>query len=151
MGEKKKEQLVFDAAGCVAGRVASRAMKEALSGKNVVILNAESAIISGSPVLLKATFLARRAVQQKANPDHSPVWPRRADLLFKKIIAGMAPKKKARGGNAIKAIMVHLGVPKEFEGAKAEKYAEKLSFKRVKATTLGQLCVLLGRPAQASA
>ena len=140
----KESEIVFDATDAIVGRLCAKAMKEALNGKTVTILNAEKAVISGSAVNLKALFMARRGVQQKSNPEHSPVWPRRPDLLFKKIISGMAPKKKQSGAMALKRVKIYLGVPKEFAGKTAEKYGVKLSFPRAGRTTLKELCILLG-------
>jgi large subunit ribosomal protein L13 len=43
------ERVFIDAEGQVAGRLASRAAKEALKGRRVVIVNAEKAVITGNP------------------------------------------------------------------------------------------------------
>ena len=87
-------------------------------------------------------YYNRRLMTQKGNPDHAAKWPRRPDLLLKRIIRGMVPKKRARGAIAYAKIRTHMGVPKELEGTKKEQYGvKKLSIASI---TLEKLCAQLG-------
>ncbi len=132
---------IIDATGSVVGRLAAKSVKEALNGGEVTIINIEEAVFSGDPKGIVALYAARRNVQNKGNPEHSPKWPRRPDLLFRKIIDGMLPKKTSRSKVALKKLRVHMGVPKELAGKPAEKMEKKLNCKTI---TLNQVCKSLG-------
>jgi large subunit ribosomal protein L13 len=131
--------IVFDATGSVAGRLAALATKKALAGEDIVIVNAEKAIISGAPKMVVSKYYNRRLMTQKGNPDHAAKWPRRPDLLFKRIIRGMVPKKSSRGSVAYHKIKTFMGVPKEFEGTQKERFAVKnLSIASITLEQLGE-------------
>ncbi|MFH0836307.1 MAG: 50S ribosomal protein L13 [Candidatus Micrarchaeota archaeon] len=136
--------IVFDAKDCVAGRLASYTAKTLLKGEQVVIVNAELAILSGNAVKIVSKYSDRRGIQQKADPEHSPKWPRRPDFLLKRIIRGMLPPHTARRSNAMKNLRVFMGVPKEYEGkGKPVAARKKQDFTR-KVITLGFICKKLG-------
>lgn len=134
--------IVFDAQDAVVGRLCTQVAKKALAGEEVAVVNAEKAFLSGDPKGVYSEYQARRGIQQKANPEESAKWPRRPDYLFKRILKGMLPKKKARGAQALKRVKAYIGVPKELEAAKKEKYGVKsVSAKKI---TLQELCERLG-------
>lgn len=125
--------MIIDAQNAIVGRVATVAAKHALQGEDVVVVNSESAVISGDPLKTREKYYKRRQMTQKANPENAAKWPRRPDLLFKRIIRGMLPKHSGRGKAAARRIRVYLGVPKEYEG-KAQKFshtADKLANKYI--------------------
>lgn len=136
-----REEEIFDAAGAVVGRLAALVVKRLLAGKRVVILNAEKAVISGDPKGVVERYRLKRGMQNKSDPEHSPKWPRRPDFLYKKIFSGMFPRKP-RGKSAFKNLRIHIGVPSEYAGKKAQQYAVKTGF--AKSITLGQICANLG-------
>ncbi len=109
---------VFDARGKVAGRLASVVAKKVLQGKKVAIVNAEEAIISGDKKGIVDNYRTRVNLKNKVNPDHSPYWPRRSDLLLKRIIRGMLPYRKPRGKSAYRNLRVFIGIPDTFKDAK---------------------------------
>lgn len=134
--------IVFDATNAVVGRLTATVAKKALAGEDVVVVNCEKALVTGDPTFTIAKYKARRGITQKANPEHAAKWPRRPDLLFKRIARGMLPKKKARGKNALRKIRVFVGVPKEFEAA--EKQQSGVRSTRSKSISLLELCKRLG-------
>jgi large subunit ribosomal protein L13 len=107
--------MIVDADGNPIGRLGTFVAKKILNGENVIVINAEKAIISGNKKSIVKKYLVRRSLKQKANPEHSPKWPRRPDLLVKRIIRGMLPYDKAKGRIAYKRLRVYIGVPKELE------------------------------------
>lgn len=112
--------VVYDAKDKVLGRLASTVAKELLNGKNVAIINAEKAFISGNKLKIAKRYRTRLNLQEKENPEHSPYWPRRPDMLVRRIVRGMLPyHKKPSGRAAYKRLMVFSGVPKELNGFKA--------------------------------
>ena len=112
------ERQVFDAKNMILGRLASAAAKELLNGKNVYIVNAEAAVISGSKKVIKEKYKTRLDLQEKENPEHSPYWSRRPDMLVKRVVRGMLPYRMPRGKEAFKRLKVFMGVPEELKGVK---------------------------------
>jgi large subunit ribosomal protein L13 len=135
---------VIDATDAVVGRMAARVAKMLLQGEEVAIVNAEKAVVSGSPKKIVEKYFLRRKVQQKANPEESPKWPRRPDLLLKRIIRGMLPKKSARGKNALRKLRCYIGVPKEFEGKSVEKIVKTAKDFNCRFISIQKVCEKLG-------
>ncbi|MBI4175744.1 MAG: 50S ribosomal protein L13 [Candidatus Aenigmarchaeota archaeon] len=101
------DTLVFDADDQIAGRLATRAAKEILKGKRVIIINAEKAVISGNPTYIINTY---RAKVQKGDPYKGPFYPRTPDRLLRRIVRGMLPKRP-RGRAAYRKLEVYKGKP----------------------------------------
>ncbi len=112
------KRVVYDASGKVLGRLASVVAKSLLSGSPTVVINSEKAIITGDKAVTLAKYKTRVNLKEKANPEHSPYWPRRSDLLVKRIIRGMLPYRMPRGKEAYRRLRVYIGVPDEFSKAK---------------------------------
>lgn len=108
--------MIIDGTNAIVGRLCAKVAKAALNGETIDIVNAEKAVISGNPLTTRSKYSARRGMTQKANPEQANKWPRRPDMLLKRIVRGMLPKHSGRGKEALRRIKTHLGVPKEFEG-----------------------------------
>jgi len=106
--------MILNGEGARLGRIAAVAAKSALKGEDVVILNAEKIIITGNPKQILEKYKARRSVKNKADPEKSPKWPRRPDMLVRRIVRGMLPYDKKTGRLAYKKIKVFMGIPSEF-------------------------------------
>ena len=136
---------VFDAKDKVLGRLASVVAKTLLNGKSVAVVNANDAIITGSRNDIIEKYKTRLRLQEKENPEHSPYWPRRPDMLVRRIIRGMLPYRKPRGKSAYRRLMVFQGVPQELKGLKPieikAKNPKEIYVDHIK---VGQLSKLLG-------
>lgn len=134
--------LIVDGTNMVLGRLASKIAKEIIKGEEVHLINAEKIIISGSPSNIIENYLQRRRLQNKANPERSPKWPKVPHMLVKRIIRGMLPFKKAKGKKAFKKLKVYTGDPgikgeiKIFEDAKSRGFKKYI--------TIEELCKHLG-------
>ncbi len=117
--------LIVDGTNQVFGRMASKIAKALLNGEEVLLVNAEKIIIVGPKHYILDKFRLRRSWKNKANPEHSPYWPRRPDLLVKRMIRGMLPRKKARGRMALKRLKVLIGNPDNLEGVQFEEAKPK--------------------------
>ncbi len=113
MATQKIEEIVINADGLVLGRLASYAAKQALLGKNVIVVNCEKAIISGNKKNILAKYISR--LQKGRGWQKGPYWPKSAEMLLRRTIRGMLPWKKARGREAYKRIKCYKGIPKEYE------------------------------------
>lgn len=137
--------VVLNADRQILGRVASRVAKELMKGGEVVVLNADKAVISGDKRTLIDRYRTRLNLQDKANPEHSPYWPRRSDMLFKRIVRGMLPYRLPRGKDAYRRLLVFSGVPKDFEASKElDLQGKDVRAMYVNTTTLKELSQLLG-------
>ena len=117
--DELKNYVVYDARDKVLGRLASTVAKELLKGKSIAVVNAEMAFMSGNKLNIAKRYRVRLNLQEKENPEHSPYWPRRPDMLVRRIIRGMLPyHKKPSGKAAYKRLKVFVGVPKELNGLK---------------------------------
>lgn len=108
---------IIDGKDAIMGRLASYAAKEALNGENIVILNSEQVIITGSRERIKKDFDERRT--RIGSGQQGPKISRSSDKIVKRAIRGMLPDhRKGRGKIALGRIRCYVGVPKEFQGLK---------------------------------
>jgi large subunit ribosomal protein L13 len=139
------EMNIIDAENAVLGRLSTKIAKMLLAGMDVSVVNAEKAVISGEPSATAEKYKRRRLQKDKANPQHSPSWPRRPDMLVKRIIRGMLPYKYPRGRAAFKRLRVYQGVPPELSLSKALKLESKPKDElHTRSVTIENLCRLLG-------
>ncbi|MBI2444912.1 50S ribosomal protein L13 [Candidatus Micrarchaeota archaeon] len=110
--------LVIDAKDAIVGRLGAYVAKKVAENESVVIVNAEKAVFSGKAEYVAGIYSRRREMMDKANPEHSAKWPRRPDLLLKRIIRGMLPKRNARMKAALGNLRIYMGVPHGTKDAK---------------------------------
>jgi large subunit ribosomal protein L13 len=106
---------IYDADHMVVGRLASKVAKAALMGDEVVIVNAEKAIITGNRESVIRSFKEKHQIKTSYNPRRGPFHHRRPDKLVRRVIRGMLPWPKPRGKKAFKRIKVYIGVPRKYE------------------------------------
>ncbi len=132
---------VIDAEGLVLGRLASNVAKRLLDGEEIVIVNAEKALVTGGKEDVIAHFRHRRDV---GSGRKGPIYPRTPHMMLKRSVRGMLPYYKPRGRAAYKRLKVHISVPKELKGKKFESIegASEISTQRV--IQLGEVSKVLG-------
>lgn len=111
---------VIDASGLILGRLSSHVAKRLRNGEEVVIINAEKAVISGNRAQLLKFYMHRTKRGLSQSKAKGPYYPRTADRILKRTVRGMVEYKKPAGRAALKRLKVYLGVPKELKSAKAE-------------------------------
>jgi len=99
---------VVDASGQIVGRFSSAVAKRLLGGEEVVVVNAEKAVITGSTAWLTAEFRHRRDIGSQRK---GPFYPRRPDRILHRSIRGMLPYQHPRGRAALKRLRVYVEVP----------------------------------------
>ena len=114
IGEHMK---IINAEGLILGRMASVIAKQLLSGDEVVVLNAEKAIIKGAKTMV---FSKYRKMRELSHARKGPHFPRMPDRLLKRTIRGMIPYQSPHGRKAYKNLKVFIGTPKEFKKEKSE-------------------------------
>lgn len=110
---------VVDANGLVLGRLCTHVAKRLLLGEDIVVINAEKAVISGNKVQLYEHYRHRRK-RGKSHLTKGPYYPRTPDRILKRTVRGMVDYRKSSGKAALKRLRVYIGVPSEFKAAKAE-------------------------------
>jgi len=113
---------VLDAEGAILGRLSSYAAKNILKGEDVIIINAEKAVISGKPKIIKGDFEEKR---QRGSRFHGPFYPRYPDRIIRRSIRGMVPYKKTKGKEAMKRLKVYIGSPENYDNIEKMKKTEE--------------------------
>jgi large subunit ribosomal protein L13 len=111
---------VIDADGLILGRLCSHVAKRLRNGEEIVVVNAEKAVVSGRRAQLLEFYRHRRNRASSQTKAKGPFYPRTADRILKRAVRGMVEYKKPAGRAAYKRLKVYLGVPKELKGAKVE-------------------------------
>ena len=121
METTSKPAAVVNADGLILGRMASKVAKRLLTGEEIVIVNAEKAVMSGrkrSKVAEAKEFLAVGGV------NRGPFHYRRPDRIVRKTVGGMIPSKKPKGKQAYKRLRVFMGIPDDLKSSKMETVPE---------------------------
>ena len=142
-----KQPVIIDASNLILGRLASFAAKRALQGEEVVVFNAENAVISGTKANIVEEAMRRLKTRTLAAQYKAPTHPRRPDTYVRRVIRGMLPRKKPKGRTALKRVRVYIGIPDEYRDKSAVKIpgadAAKL---RCAYITVGELSEEIGGP-----
>jgi large subunit ribosomal protein L13 len=111
----------LDASGKVAGRLSSLAAKRLLSGEEIVILNAEKAIITGKTPMIIGEYMRFKGIQSRINPRRfGPFKPRTPQGILRLMIRGMLPRRRAKGKDALRRLKIYRRVPKALSNVEVE-------------------------------
>ncbi|TLZ90863.1 MAG: 50S ribosomal protein L13, partial [Methanobacteriota archaeon] len=107
----------IDATGHVVGRLASILAKRLLNGEEIVIVNAEKAIVTGKRSVVFNEYRTRhqRGSTTSRMRGIGPNYPRRPDLMLRRTISRMMPYQQPRGREALKRLRVYLSVPEAYK------------------------------------
>jgi large subunit ribosomal protein L13 len=108
----KSAITLVNAEGQIVGRMGSKIAKRLLNGEEIIILNAEKAIISGKR---KSKIAEAHLFLEVGAPERGPFHYRRPDRYLRKSIRGMLPFKQAKGKSAYKRLKAYMGIPVEFK------------------------------------
>jgi len=133
---------VIDATGKVCGRLASAVAKLLLNGEEVSIINAERAVISGSPASITSLYKVRL---DRGDKHKGPFLSRLPDRMMKRTVRGMLPYKKSSGRDALRRLRVFIGTPKDLNVKAEEINAKNVSNLTSEHITLQDLSKKLGR------
>jgi large subunit ribosomal protein L13 len=129
----------------VAGRLASRVAGELLSGRRIVVLNAEKAVVSGNRISVLRAWQSRLELSSRVNPINGPIHPRRPDNILRRMVRGMVPKTKTKGKMAMGRLRVYMGVPDAYNGLSTSKFDDALASKPLPLyVTLGEIAKNIG-------
>lgn len=134
MADKK---IIIDGNGAIFGRICSFAAKKALEGNEVVIVNSEKVIISGSKkeVIKKHKKIREVGGHSLKGPKYSVI----AYKILKRGVKGMLPDfRKGNGKQALLKVKCYNGVPKEFENEKMIKSKKSKPIKYIELKELAE-------------
>ncbi len=132
---------VVDASGQVLGRFCSHVAKDLLQGEEIAVVNAEHAVITGSPESILREYQHKRRVGSQRK---GPYFPRRSDRILKRTVRGMLPYQRPRGKEALRRLRVYTGVPEGLEVSADEEASAGVEGTTTTYITLGELARLLG-------
>jgi large subunit ribosomal protein L13 len=133
--------IVYDAEKHVAGRLATTVAHQLLKGEDIVIVNAEKAIVTGDRDNILENYKAKR---DRGYSHSGPFYPRRADLILKRTVRGMLPYDRPMGRAAYKRLKVYVGVPEEFTGSEKMTVETALRSTTGRYITIGDIAESLG-------
>ncbi len=99
--------LIVNAEGSILGRLSTEVAKLLIKGEEVIVINADKAMIVGHKTSIINDYKRKLELKDKVNPEHSPYFSRRPDLIVKRSIKGMLPKH-AMGRIAYKRLKVYI-------------------------------------------
>ncbi len=111
---------VINADGLVLGRLCTHVAKRLRNGEELIVVNAERAIISGNRPQLLEFYNHRRHRASSQYKAKGPNYPRTPDRILKRSVRGMLEYKKPSGRAALKRLKVYIGVPKQFAATEME-------------------------------
>jgi len=135
---------VINADGLVLGRLCTHVAKRLRNGEELIVVNAERAIVSGNRPQLLDMYSHRRHRASSQYKMKGPHYPRTPDRILKRSVRGMLEYKKPSGRAAYKRLKVYIGVPREFASAKMETLDEAKKPNLAKYLYLGDISKELG-------
>ena len=137
---------VIDASGHVIGRLASVVAKRLLTGEEIVIVNAEKAIVRGRREVILAEYMKRRGRGSTTSRMRGigPFYPRRPDMILRRTISRMLPHQQARGREALKRLRVYMEVPAAYKDQTLEVVEVAKRKPQGPVMSLGEVSRLLG-------
>jgi large subunit ribosomal protein L13 len=133
--------IVVDAEGLVLGRLASALAKRLLDGEEIIVVNAEKAIIIGDPDEVIMRYLTRIRLN---HPRKGPHFPKMPDRIVKRTVRGMLPYQQSRGRDAYRRLKVYIGVPREYEKKKTQTLEAAVRPPAEKFITINRVAMELG-------
>ncbi|RMG31677.1 MAG: 50S ribosomal protein L13 [Methanobacteriota archaeon] len=110
------EKVYIDATGLILGRLSSAIVPMIMGGKEVVVVNAEKAVVTGNRRFILNKYLTLRRRRTLTNPRRGPFFPRFPDRIVRRTVRGMLPYKTTSGREAFRRLSAYIGVPEELEG-----------------------------------
>jgi len=139
---------VLDASGLILGRLCTAVARRLLAGEEVVIVNAEKALVTGNRRWIFEHYEKRR---KYGSTMHGPYYPRTPDRLLRRSVRGMLDHRRPAGKAAYKRLRVYSGTPKEYQAAAKETVEHARWTGKARTVSLGELAGHLGAAAEKGA
>jgi large subunit ribosomal protein L13 len=116
ISERAINRTIVDASDLILGRLASYVAKRVLNGEDIVVVNAEKAVVTGRKKSIIKEFITKLEKRTLGSQKKAPKKPRRPDTYLRRVVRGMLPWKQPKGKRAYRRLKVYVGVPKSLEG-----------------------------------
>ena len=136
-------RTVIDASGLILGRLASYVAKQILLGEEIVVVNAENAVITGRKKSVVAKFQTRLGIRTLGTQKKAPKHARRPDTYIRRVVRGMLPWKKPKGKSAYRRLKVYISVPEDLKDAPTHSFPRARKELRP-SMTVGELMTIFG-------
>jgi len=144
--------MIVNAEGQILGRLATFVAKQALLGNEIIVVNAEKAIVSGKRRSVFREKMKKLEIKNLGNPRKGPFHQKRPDRFVRRTIRGMLPWKKPRGREAFRRIQVYIGIPREEIKKKHGIEIERAKIRELREikkdvenyVTVGDICKFMG-------
>jgi len=136
--------MIINAENLIVGRLATFAAKKALMGEDVIIVNSEKAVFSGSK---KDVFERFKRKIKMGNVFKGPFISRTPDRIIRRSIRGMLDYKRYRGKEAYRKIKCFNNIPEQYQKESLETI-EKANISKLpnlKYVTVKEISVFLGK------
>ncbi len=114
--------MIIDATDLVLGRAASQIAKKLLEGEEIIVVNADKAVISGGKKSTLSEYEAWSRIKSLVDPKQGPFHPSKTGDLLRRTVRGMLPYKKDKGREAYRRLEVHSGLPSKLEDEEIETF-----------------------------
>ena len=115
-----EKEIIIDATNATLGRLASYVAKQALQGKNIIILHSERAIVTGRKKFTVERYQIRK--NRGGSSQKGPEISKDPSRILKRAIRGMLPDhRRGKGKEAFKRILCYKGVPEKYKDVKVIK------------------------------
>jgi len=132
---------IIDATDHIVGRLSSHVAKMLLNGEEIMIINAEKAVVTGRRDFILNDYLEE---WQRGSVRKGPHYPRMPDRILRRTVRGMLPFKTSHGREAYKRLKVFIGRPEDIDSSKVERIESAINKKVRNKITLGEISKSLG-------
>ncbi|MFH1501083.1 MAG: 50S ribosomal protein L13 [archaeon] len=116
-------KMIIDGENATLGRLSSFIAKQALIGKEVVVVNAKKIIVTGNKKKIVDDYMVLR--RKGGSSQKGPTILSSPERILKRTVRGMLPHRKGRGMDAMKRIRCYNGLPEEYKEQKKVKSGRK--------------------------
>ena len=110
------KKIIIDGNHAILGRLASYAAKQALLGKEVVVVNCDGVVISGKSRMIINEYKISRT--RGGSSLRGPFFPKQPERIVKRTIRGMLSHRQGRGEAALDRVFCYDEVPTEYVQSK---------------------------------
>jgi large subunit ribosomal protein L13 len=136
------DRVIVDATDCIIGRLGVEVSKLTRLGKEVIIVNCEKTVLTGSKKMILDKYMEWL---HRGSTESGPRHPKRPDRFVRQRIRGMFDYKSFKGKKAFARVKVFIGVPDEYKNIsndfKCKKSSDLMHNKYMK---VEDLCKQLG-------
>jgi large subunit ribosomal protein L13 len=132
---------VINAENLVLGRMASIVAKRLLEGEEIIIVNAEKAVVRGKRQYIFRKYEWKREVGSQRK---GPYYPRMPDRIVRRTIRGMLRYQSPRGRTAYKRLKVFISIPTDLKDTKYESIENAINRDKLNYIQVGDISEHLG-------